>query len=355
MSGGVDSSVAAALLHQQGYEVIGVTMTLPPHGGQAAPAGRGCCSVWDVTDAEKVAWKLGIPHYSFNLREEFQHHVIDDFVREYARGRTPNPCLRCNQHIKFDHLMQRARELGAEQVVTGHYARLHRSDDGVFHLLKGHDRHKDQSYVLASLTQEQMAHVLFPIGEMDKAQVRQLAQDFQLDSVAGKAESQDLCFIPDGDTAGFLGRHLPVLEPGEIVDSSGHVVGKHRGLGYYTIGQRRGLGIATGKPRYVLEINLASNQLVVGDELELEHRTMEVEELSWLQPDPPTTASVKYRSTTAEAPADIKNSEEPGRILVHFHQAQRALAPGQAAVFYAGDEVLGGGTIARIVDPRPSH
>lgn len=348
MSGGVDSSVAAALMHSQGYEVIGITMTLSPTDSQAAPAGRGCCSVWDVTDAEKVAYKLGIPHYSFNLRDEFQRHVIDDFVQEYAKGRTPNPCRRCNQHIKFDHLLQRAHELGAEHVVTGHYARVRRSEDGLYHLLKGRDHHKDQSYVLASLTQEQLAHVLFPIGELEKSRVRELARELELHSVANKPESQDLCFIPDGDTAGFLGKHLPEQKPGVIVESSGKVVGKHQGLGLYTIGQRRGLGIATGEPRYVLELNVANNQLIVGDSQELEHSLMEVEEVAWLQPGTHERASVKYRSTTGEAPASIRNGEG-GNVFVEFDTPQRALAPGQAAVFYDGEEVLGGGTIAEVL------
>lgn len=352
MSGGVDSSVAAALLHQQGYEVIGITMTLSPSESQAAPAGRGCCSVWDVTDAEKVAWKLGIPHYAFNLRDEFQRHVIDDFVAEYAKGRTPNPCRRCNQHIKFDHLLRRAEELGCEQVVTGHYAQVRRDADGSCHLLKGRDAHKDQSYVLASLTPEQLRRVQFPIGELTKTQVRELANQLELHAVANKPESQDLCFIPDGNTAGFLQKHLPQQEPGKIVDSSGKVVGEHQGLGLYTIGQRRGLGIAEGKPRYVLELNVVSNQLIVGDASELARPNMKVEELNWVQPQRqptengvPINVHVKYRSTTTEVPGSIRYLG-PDSIEVDFEQAQRALAPGQAAVFYDGDEVLGGGTIS---------
>jgi len=343
MSGGVDSSVAAALMHQQGHEVIGITMTLSPQESQAAPAGRGCCSVWDVNDAEKVAWKLGIRHYSFNLREEFQRHVIDDFVAEYAKGRTPNPCRRCNQHIKFDHLLRRARELGAEKVVTGHYARIQARPNG-FSLLRGRDEHKDQSYVLASLTQEQLAFSLFPVGELHKSEVRELASQLGLDSVANKPESQDLCFIPDGDTAGFLRPHMEE-RPGKIVESDGREIGDHDGLGYYTIGQRKGLGIATGKPRYVLELRVADNQLVVGDVDDLLKSEMWVDELNWLWPLP-ERAPVKYRHTTRPAPASLQMDGE--RLHVRFDEPQKALTPGQAAVFYNGDEVLGGGTIATV-------
>ena len=347
MSGGVDSSVAAALMHKQGYEVIGITMTLSPSDAQAAPAGRGCCSVWDVNDAEKVAWKLGIPHYSFNLREEFQKHVIDDFVKEYSLGRTPNPCRRCNQHIKFDHLLERAQELGAEFVVTGHYARVrHDFETGVHHLLRGKDYQKDQSYVLASLNQKQLGRIRFPIGEIDKTEVRALARELGLHSVADKPESQDLCFIPDGNTSGFLEQHLPPMPAGEIVDRSGNVVGAHQGLGRYTIGQRRGLGLATGKPRYVLELNVADNRLVVGDPQELLEQTMAVEELNWIQ-SMQDRVSVQYRSTASGANASL-SSLGPDLLGVKFDEPQRALAPGQAAVFYEGDEVLGGGTIARV-------
>lgn len=346
MSGGVDSSVAAALMHRQGYEVIGITMTLSPNDTQAAPAGRGCCSVWDVNDAEKVAWKLGIRHYAFNLRDEFQKHVIDDFVSEYARGRTPNPCRRCNQHIKFDHLMQRARELGADKVVTGHYARIRYDEQAGRHrLLRGLDENKDQSYVLASLTQEQLAHTLFPVGELCKAEVRRLAQEFGLSSVANKAESQDLCFIPDGDTSGFLRKHL-ADRPGQIVESDGTPLGQHQGLAHYTVGQRKGLGIATGKPRYVLELRMADNRLVVGDPEELLRSEMEVEELNWIA-NFSERAWVKYRHKTPGADASLRRLADD-RLTVHFDAPQRALTPGQVSVFYAGDEVLGGGTIANI-------
>lgn len=349
MSGGVDSSVAAALMHQAGHEVIGITMTLSHgEGGQSASAGRGCCSVWDVTDAEKVAWKLGIRHYAFNLKDEFQQHVIDDFVSEYARGRTPNPCRRCNQHIKFDHLLRRAQELGAHKVVTGHYARI-TEEGGRFHLLRGVDLSKDQSYVLAGLTQEQLSHTWFPLGELAKADTRRMAHELGLTAVADKPESMDLCFIPDGDTAGFLQRNLPDSKPGEIVEADGTVIGQHAGTALYTVGQRRGLGVAAGKPRYVLELNVASNQVVVGDLDDLLAPEMTVEEVNWLS-EPAARAQVKYRHQTPSAAASL--TPDGALIRVNFDAPQRALTPGQTAVFYQGDEVLGGGVIASVPAAR---
>lgn len=343
MSGGVDSSVAAALMQQAGHEVIGVTMTLSPSESREAPAGRGCCSVWDVTDAEKVAWKLGIRHYVFNLRREFQQHVIDDFLAEYRRGRTPNPCRRCNQHIKFDHLLARARSLGAEAVVTGHYARRRTDPEtGLVRLLRGKDRRKDQSYVLASLTQEQLRSIRFPIGEHSKERVRDMARELGL-GVADKKESMDLCFIPDGDTSGFLNRHLPSQEPGPIYDSSGKKLGEHAGLSSYTVGQRKGLGIHGTSPRYVLALKVVDNSLVVGSREELLEKEMLVDEVNWVVPGAHHRARVQYRSTPPGAMASLERGAEA--VRVRFDRAQPALSPGQAAVFYYRNEVLGGGSI----------
>jgi tRNA-specific 2-thiouridylase len=346
MSGGVDSSVAAALMKQQGHEVIGVTMTLAPNEGSSAHKGRGCCSVWDVTDAEKVAWKLDIPHYVFNLREQFEQHVISDFVAEYQQGRTPNPCRRCNQHIKFDALLERAEALDAEAVVTGHYARIeHDAQAGRYKLLRGRDPAKDQSYVLASLTQHQLSKIRFPVGVYGKPEIRQMAVDLEL-GVAHKKESMDLCFIPDGDTAGFLSQRLESQSPGPIIDAGGKQVGEHQGLGLYTIGQRKGLGIATGKPRYVLELNVAQNTLVVGDSEGLDKAGIRVDELTWLAPQFPARAEIQYRSTHRGCPGRLEGDLGDTEIAVFFDQPQKALNPGQAAVFYEGDEVLGGGTIS---------
>ena len=346
MSGGVDSSVAAALMKQQGHEVIGVTMTLAPNEGSSAHKGRGCCSVWDVTDAEKVAWKLDIPHYVFNLREQFEKHVISDFVSEYQAGRTPNPCRRCNQHIKFDALLEHAQAMDAEAVVTGHYARIeHDTRANRYKLLRGRDLGKDQSYVLASLTQHQLSRIRFPVGLYGKPEIRQMAAELEL-GVAHKKESMDLCFIPDGDTAGFLSQRLEGQSPGPIMDSSGQKLGEHGGLGLYTIGQRKGLGIATGKPRYVLELQVAHNTLVVGDPEELARAGIIVDELNWIAGEFPARADVQYRSMHRVSPARLEGSLSDPEIAVHFDEAQRALNPGQAAVFYHGDEVLGGGTIS---------
>lgn len=347
MSGGVDSAVAAALMKQQGHEVIGVTMTLAPNEGSSAHKGRGCCSVWDVTDAEKVAWKLGIPHYVFNLREQFERHVISDFVAEYEKGRTPNPCRRCNQHIKFDALLEHAEALDAEAVVTGHYARIeHDAEQGRYKLLRGHDLGKDQSYVLASLTQAQLSKIRFPVGHYAKPDIRQLALELEL-GVAHKKESMDLCFIPDGDTAGFLSQRLAASQsPGPIVDTDGRKLGEHPGLGLYTIGQRKGLGIATGKPRYVLELKVAQNTLVVGDPEELDKSGMRVDELNWIASRFPGDCDIQYRSTHRGCPGRLEGSFEDLEVTVRFQEPQKALNPGQAAVFYQGDEVLGGGTIS---------
>ena len=354
MSGGVDSSAAAALAKQQGYDVIGVTMTLSPNEESSAHKGRGCCSVWDVTDAEKVAWKLDIPHYVFNLRDAFEKHVISDFVSEYEKGRTPNPCRRCNQHIKFDHLLERAEALDAEYVITGHYAKVekHATEDR-YMLLRGHDMAKDQSYVLASLTQKQLSKIKMPVGYYGKDDIRKMAAELEL-GVAHKKESMDLCFIPDGDTAGFLNKRMKTLKPGPIVDSSGETLGEHGGLGAFTIGQRKGLGIATGKPRYVLELKVAQNTLVVGNVEELDRDGMIVDELNWIDPNfqaklndgEGSAANIQYRSTHRGTPGKILGAPESEEVKIKFDDPQSALSPGQAAVFYREDEVLGGGTIA---------
>lgn len=342
MSGGVDSSVAAALMQQAGHEVLGVTMTLSPSDTRPTPAARGCCSVWDVNDAEKVAWKLGIRHYVFNLRDEFEKHVIGNFLEEYARGRTPNPCSRCNSHIKFDHFLDRARMLGADFIVTGHYARLRRdAGTGRMRLLRGRDRRKDQSYVLAGLRQEQLQHVRFPVGEHTKERIREIARDLGL-GVADKAESQDLCFVPDGDTAGFLRRHLGEGTPGPILDADGRELGRHHGLQYYTVGQRKGLGIQTATPRYVVQLDVRQNAVVVGEADQVLEREMVVSDVNWLA-QPTGRARVQYRSTSPGDLATLTPGDEG--LVVRFDRPQRALTPGQNAVFYRRDEVLGGGVI----------
>ena len=353
MSGGVDSSVAAALLRAEGHEVIGVTLNVWPKPAPSAQPERedACCSLSAVEDARRVADSLGIPHYTLNFREVFAATVIKDFVAEYQRGRTPNPCLRCNEHVKFGALLDRAEALGADYIATGHYARI--AYDGLrgrYLLRKGLDPAKDQSYVLYALRQAQLARTLLPLGEMTKAETRRLAAELRL-AVADKAESQELCFVPDNDYGSFLRDQAGLAPPaGPIFDQAGRQMGTHRGLVYYTVGQRRGLGLAAGEPLYVIALDPERNALVVGPESTLYASCLVAEAVNLVAvPELPAPAmakaKVRYRAPEAEAQV----SQLPGgRLRVRFAQPQRAIAPGQAVVAYQGDEVLGGGTIAAV-------
>lgn len=335
LSGGVDSAVAAALIQRQGHEVLGVTMVLMP-----SDSGPTCAA---VRDAAAVCRRLGIAHHLVDFRQEFARSVVGHFLGEYARGRTPNPCARCNARIKFGLLLEHARALGAEALVTGHHARLRRDPvSGRVRLLRGRDPRKDQSYFLACLTPQQLALARFPVGEMDKVRVRELARAWGLE-VADRADSQDLCFVPGGDTAGFLEEHLGGT-PGAILDEQGRVLGAHRGLHRFTVGQRRGLGLRTDRPVYALSLDAARNCLVVGPGEHLLEREMELEEVHWLVDQPVGRARVQYRSTRRGEPATLE-STGTGRLTVRFERPQRGLAPGQLAVFYRRDEVLGQGTI----------
>ena len=346
MSGGVDSSVAAALMVAEGHEVIGVTMTLLPPDSGAPSLAEGCCSIWDVQDAEKVCWRLGIRHYVFNLREEFTRGVIAHFLEESRLGRTPNPCARCNSLIKFEALLKRARLLGAEKVVTGHYARL-RTDPGTgrIRLLRGRDPRKDQSYFLAGLRRDQLAAARFPIGDFPKQRVREIAGELGL-PVAEKADSQDLCFVSEGGKEAFLRKHLGPGNPGPILDRAGHLLGTHPGLEFFTVGQRRGLGVCGGGRLYVVELDPVRNALILGQAEELLHQEMEVGEVNWLVDEPVCRARVQFRSTSRGEMAALTLLPD-GRVRVRFDRPQRALCPGQCAVFYRRDEVLGGGVIVR--------
>jgi tRNA-uridine 2-sulfurtransferase len=344
MSGGVDSSAAAAILKREGFEVIGVTMRLwtEGNGGSAAPH-RRCCSLEEVEDARRVCQVLDIPFYVLNFEPQFQTYVVDYFCQEYLRGRTPNPCLACNKWIKFDFLLNRALTLGADYLATGHYARIERRD-GRYVLRKAIDSAKDQSYVLYNLGQKELEHLLFPMGAHTKGEARRIAQEMRL-SVWDKAESQEICFVTNGDYHDFLAERS-LTRPGDIVDSEGKALGRHSGIGFYTVGQRRGLGLVAHKPLYVLSIEPDSNRVVVGSNEQLLRSELAAGEVSYVSGEPPqeprdVTAKIRYKSP--ESRAMLYPQGRQARIV--FEEPQRAITPGQAVVFYSDDVVLGGGII----------
>jgi tRNA-specific 2-thiouridylase len=346
MSGGVDSSVSAALLKEQGYDVIGVSMQLyDPVARDASCRTKTCCSLDDVLDAGRVAKKLGIPFEVLDLRAEFKEQVIGNFIAEYAAGRTPNPCIRCNELIKFELLLAKAREMGADILATGHYARIARDAAGGFRLLTGLDPAKDQSYFLYTLTSEQLRHIIFPVGGLEKTKVRELAASFSL-PVAQKHESQEICFIPDNDYAGFLEREGVSLKTGEIVTRDGRVIGCHAGLHRYTVGQRKGLGIAWKQPLHVVALDVENNRLVVGEAAELDRPGLAACEATWVEQPAAgefrAACRIRYRHQPVPCSVRILAG---GRFEVLFDEPQRAVTPGQAAVLYDGEYVLGGGWI----------
>ncbi len=345
MSGGVDSSVAALLMKE--HERIGCTMRLFDGEKTENDREKTCCSLEDVEDARAVCYRMGVPHYTFNFKDDFEEKIIKKFVDSYRRGLTPNPCIDCNRYLKFDRLYDRARELGCDAIVTGHYARIE-AQEGKFQLKKATDPSKDQSYVLYSLTQEQLKHTRFPLGELSKDEVRRIAEENGFVN-AHKPDSQDICFVPDGDYAGFIERYSGEVRTGDFLTVDGKALGRHQGITRYTIGQRKHLGISVGKPIYVVGINAADNTVILGDEENLFSKKCTVADFNWISGDPPTVpirclAKTRYRQKEQPATASVN---EDGTVTLEFDEPIRAITPGQAAVLYDGDVVLGGGVIVR--------
>jgi tRNA-specific 2-thiouridylase len=347
MSGGVDSSVAASLLAQAGHEVIGLSMQL--YDQRESPEAFGsCCSLDDLYDARRVAAAIGIPHYIVNFEERFQASVVRNFVAEYAAGRTPIPCVHCNADLKFATLVERAGALDAAAVGTGHYARVVFDEPTArYRLLRSVDREKDQTYFLFSLTQAQLARAMFPVGHLTKHEVRAHAHARGL-AVANKPDSHEICFVPDGDAAGFVERAAgEALPEAEVVDTSGRVLGSHRGVHSLTVGQRKGLRLSTGRPLYVLRLDAAESRVVVGPREELERRELTASGVNWISgesPENPVRLTVRIRHRHVDSPATVA-ADTGGRAHVTFDRPQVAITPGQAAVFYDGEEVVGGGWI----------
>ena len=346
MSGGVDSSVAAKLLTDAGNDCIGCTMKLYANEDAGISRAHTCCSLDDVEDARSVAHRLHMPYYVFNFSDDFREKVIGKFIRCYQEGLTPNPCIDCNRYMKFDRLFERAKILGCDHVATGHYARI-AFEDGRYVLKKALDLSKDQSYVLYDMTQEQLAHTLFPLGELCKMQTRRIAEEADFLN-AEKPDSQDICFVPNGDYAAVIELHTgKKAAPGDFVDKNGRVLGRHGGIIRYTIGQHRGLGLSLPEKKYVCDICPETNTVVLGDAEDLYRRDVRVGALRWIAGQAPgerfrCKAKLRYRQPEQPALAKLQTD---GTLLLHFDEPQRAATPGQAAVFYDGDVVLGGGTI----------
>lgn len=353
MSGGIDSSLAAVMLHEEGYEVIGMTMKTWDYASSGGTKKEtGCCSLDSINDARNVAVELGFPHYILDIRNEFGDYVIDHFTSEYLAGRTPNPCVLCNTHIKWDALLRRADRLECQYIATGHYANL-REENGRHVVSKGVDVLKDQSYVLWGVSQESLSRTKLPLGHLRKSEIRDMARERGFIDLVNKSESYEICFVPDNDYRGFLRRRVPGLEEqvagGNFVLEDGTVVGKHEGYPFYTVGQRKGLGIALGRPIFVTEIRKETNEVVLGDMPSLYRDGMYVSKLNlqkYASIDQPLETVTKVRYKHEGTPATVIQ-EEPDKLKVLFHDGVNGIAPGQAAVFYEGDDVVGGGWIMK--------
>lgn len=350
MSGGVDSSVAAYLLKEQGYDVIGITMQIWQEDKEYEEREGGCCSLSAVDDARRVAQKLDIPFYVLNFRDSFKRNVIDYFVDEYIQGRTPNPCIACNKYLKFNELLQKAKGIGADYVATGHYAKIEKRD-GRLQLIRSKDDKKDQTYALYNLTQEQLEHTLMPCGDFTKDRIREIAKEIGLD-VHNKKDSEEICFIPDNNHGRYICEAAPnKVRTGNFVDKHGNVLGQHKGIVYYTIGQRKGLGLALGRPVFVTDINPVTNTVVVGPEEDIFKTSLVCKDINLISIDKlegPMEVEAKIRYSARPAKATISPMEN-GRVKVSFEDKQRAITKGQSVVFYKEDLVVGGGIIENLL------
>lgn len=354
MSGGIDSTITALMLHDQGYEVIGITMKTWDYASSGSSKKEtGCCNLDSFNDARTAAVQHGFPHLVLDIRDEFGTAVIDNFVEEYLAGRTPNPCVMCNTHIKWRALLKRANALECDFIATGHYANIHRHDNGRYFLSKGIDELKDQSYVLWGLQQDLLSRTLLPLGNYRKTEIRQMAMDYGYPELAKKSESYEICFVPDNDYRGFLKKKMPELESsvegGSFVDMHGNIVGQHRGYPFYTIGQRKGLDIAFGKPVYVTAIHPENNTVVLGDEADLAGQSLMVSGLNLMKYDAVPEGMESLTKIRYKDKGCLSNLYPEGdQVRVQFYEPVKSIAPGQSAVFYEGDDVVGGGIIRRM-------